>query len=127
MVAMVAGRRFRTPGVSGREADQRFSRIEDLWRDNEAFCRNTRQDPVWTDVALWAADWLRKGEMRVVLPPLDDLLASYGDGDPTVGHAASRAVALQGSKSGSEGRQLGDNRFRFASTGLNSCSGRGRK
>jgi hypothetical protein len=34
----IAGRRFRLPaGVEGREADERFLRIERLWKDNEVF------------------------------------------------------------------------------------------
>ena len=77
---LIAGKRFRTPaGVSTREADQRFSRIEDLWRDNETFCRRIGREPEWTEIALWAADVLRKGELRAPLPPIDDFLWSFGD------------------------------------------------
>lgn len=77
---LIAGKRFRTPaGVSTREADQRFSRIEDLWHDNERFCRRIRREPEWTEIALWAADLLRKGELRSPLPPIDDILWSFDD------------------------------------------------
>jgi hypothetical protein len=77
---LIAGKRFRTPaGVSTREADQRFSRIEDLWRDNEEFCQRIGRHQEWTEIALWAADKLRKGELRIPLPPIDDILWSFGD------------------------------------------------
>ena len=82
---MIAGQRFRSPaGVGIHEANQRFSRIEELWQDNEAFCQQIGRDPEWTDIALWAAEHLRKGELRIPLPPLDDILASYGDQDWSV-------------------------------------------
>jgi hypothetical protein len=75
---MIAGRRFRVPqGVGDREADQRFSRIEDLWRDNEAFCQRIRREVEWTDIALWAAEHLRRGELRIPIPPIDEILPSY--------------------------------------------------
>jgi hypothetical protein len=75
---MIAGWRFRAPlGVGDREADQRFSRIEDLWRDNEAFCRRIRREVEWTDIALWAAEHLRKGELRIPIPPIGEILPSY--------------------------------------------------
>jgi hypothetical protein len=77
---LIAGKRFRTPaGVSTREADQRFSRIEDLWRDNEKFCHRIGRDHDWIEVALSAADGLRKGELRITLPSIDDILLSFGD------------------------------------------------
>ena len=77
---LIAGKRFRLPsGVSGHEADQRFLLIERLWRDNESFCRKNWLDPAWTDSALWAADQIRNGIARIPLPPIDDILASYGD------------------------------------------------
>lgn len=79
---MIAGRRFRLPtGVDSQEADRRFARIEDAWQDNESFCRRFRIDVVWTELGLWAADLLRVGKTRVPLPPIDDLLASFGDGE----------------------------------------------
>ena len=77
---LIAGRRFRTPaGVSPREAEQRFLKIEALWRDNEEFCRNIGRPVEWTHIAVWAAERLRKGDVRVSLPPIDDTLASYGE------------------------------------------------
>ncbi len=75
---LIAGRRFRaTAGVDPREAEQRFLKIEALWRDNEQFCSRIGRPPQWTDIAIWAAEALRKGEVRVSLPPIDDILASY--------------------------------------------------
>lgn len=63
---LVAGRRFRLPpDISSHEADRRFARIEDLWHDNEAFCHKTGRSAEWTRIALWAADFLRRGEMHV--------------------------------------------------------------
>lgn len=48
---MIAGRRVRVPhGAGDREGDQRFPRIEDLWRDNEAFCQRIRREVEWTDI-----------------------------------------------------------------------------
>ena len=77
---LIAGRRFRTPaGVSPREAEHRFSKIEALWRDNEKICRNIGRPVEWTHIAVWAAERLRKGDVRVSLPPIDDTLASYGE------------------------------------------------
>lgn len=79
---MIAGMRFRTPGVSGPEADKRFDRIDDVWRDNEAFCRRQlRAEPHWNHIALWAAESIRKGELRVPLPPIDDILPTYDEAD----------------------------------------------
>ena len=79
---LIAGRRFRTPaGVDHREAEQRFLKIEGVWRDNETFCRRIGIPPHWTDIAVWAAEALRKGEVRVPLPPIDDILASYEESD----------------------------------------------
>jgi len=75
----IAGKRFRlTAGVDGREADERFQRIEALWRDNENFCRKEKRSTDWTETALWAAEFLRRGALRVPLPPIDDILDSYG-------------------------------------------------
>lgn len=75
---MIAGKRLRTPGVTGDEADKRFSRIEQLWEDNERFCeRQLKRGPDWTPIALWAAEAFRLGEVRVSLPPIDDILGSY--------------------------------------------------
>lgn len=79
---MVAGKRFRVPaGVELQEAEKRFARIEDAWQDNEAFCRRYRPDVLWTDLALWVADYLRLGKARIPIPPIDELLASFGDGE----------------------------------------------
>lgn len=65
---MIAGQRFRAPfGVGEREADHRFHCIEQVWSDNEAFCRRLRIEVRWTDIALWAAEALRKGEVRIRL------------------------------------------------------------
>ena len=55
----------------------RFDRIESLWRDNETFCRHVGREVGWTYLALWAAEYLRKGETLVPPPPTDDILASY--------------------------------------------------
>jgi len=75
---LIAGRRFRVPaGVDFREAEQRFLRIESLWRDNETFCRKVGRPLEWTHIADWAAECIRKGDVRVPLPPIDDILASY--------------------------------------------------
>lgn len=77
---MIAGQRFRLPhGVGDREADQRFSRLEDLWKDNEAFCRRIGRDVEWTDIALWTAEYLKRGELRIPIPPIDEILPSYSD------------------------------------------------
>ncbi|MHB8897865.1 MAG: hypothetical protein ACYC6Y_03865 [Thermoguttaceae bacterium] len=79
---MIAGLRFRLPhGVGDREADQRFSRIEDLWKDNEAFCRRIGREVEWTDIALWAAEYLKRGELRIPIPPIDEILPSYAQRD----------------------------------------------
>ena len=75
---LIADKRFRVPaGVSSQEADQRFLLIERLWRDNEAFCARIRRQPEWTYIALWAADQLKNGVVRIPLPPTDDILCSY--------------------------------------------------
>ena len=75
---LIAGRRFRLPaGLDAREAEQRFLRIETLWRDNERFCRGFGCELAWTEMALWAAEFLRRGDLRLPLPPLDDILGSY--------------------------------------------------
>lgn len=77
---MVAGRRFRLPkGVNGHDADQRFARIEALWEDNESFCRRICRDVEWTDIALWAAERFKQGELRITLPPIGEILPSYSD------------------------------------------------
>lgn len=83
---MIAGRRFRLPaGVDHHEADRRFARIEETWQDNEAFCRRYSGNLVWTDVALWVAERLKTGEVRIPIPPIDELLASFGDGEWHIG------------------------------------------
>ena len=77
---LIAGKRFRLPaGVSSQEADQRFLMIERLWRDNEAFCHKIDREAQWTDIALWAAEKIRHGVPRIPVPPIDDILASYGE------------------------------------------------
>lgn len=77
---LIAEKRFRLPvGVSGPEAEQRFLLIERLWRDNEAFCREIHRAAQWTEIALWAAESIRHGTPRIPLPPIDDILASYGE------------------------------------------------
>ena len=79
---MIAGRRFRLPaGVGQHEADRRFTRIEEAWQDNEAFCRRYCDSLVWTEMALWVAERLKTGEARIPIPPIDELLASFGDGE----------------------------------------------
>lgn len=79
---MIAGLRFRLPhGLGDREADQRFARIEDLWKDNEAFCRRIGREVEWTDIALWAAEYLKRGELRIPIPPIDEILPSYAERD----------------------------------------------
>jgi len=77
---MIAGKRFRTPGLPpGDESSRRLDRIDQLWLENEAFCNRVRRDVEWTDIALWAADALRHGKVRIPLPSIDDVLASFGD------------------------------------------------
>lgn len=76
---LIAGRRFRAPaGVETREADYRFSRIEALWRDNEQFCLQAQRPADWTPIATWAAEHIRKGDPRVPLPSIEDILATFG-------------------------------------------------
>lgn len=75
---MIAGRRFRLPaGLSSQEADRRFGWIEELWTDNESFCKKSDIEIVWTDIALWAAESFRKGERRVPVPPIDEILPTF--------------------------------------------------
>ena len=75
---LIAGRRFRLPaGLDAREAEQRFLRIETLWRDNERFCQGFECELAWTKIALWAAEFLRWGDLRIPLPPLSEILGSY--------------------------------------------------
>jgi len=79
---MIAGERFRTPGVSGTEADKRFDRIEEVWKDNEVFSRTQlRVEPCWNHIAFWAANSIRSGELRVPPPPIDDVIAIYDEAD----------------------------------------------
>lgn len=79
---MIAGRRFRLPsGLIQRDAELRFGWIEELWADNERFCRKLGREIEWTDIGLWAADKYRHGERRVPLPPIDDILPSYEGGE----------------------------------------------
>lgn len=79
---MKAGIRFRTPGVTGADADKRFARIDQLWDDNQRFCENyLKQDAKWTPIALWAAESFRQGEFRVPLPPIDDIFPCYEDSE----------------------------------------------
>lgn len=76
----IAGERFRLPaGLESREVEHRFLLMEKIWSDNEAFCIHIGREPVWTDIALWAANCIKKGDARIPLPPIDDILASYGD------------------------------------------------
>jgi hypothetical protein len=76
---LIAGKRFRAPaGVDAKTADQRFSRIEDVWRDNEQFCVLARRPPDWTPIAIWAAECILKGHPRVPLPSIHDVLATIG-------------------------------------------------
>ncbi len=90
---MIAGKRFRTPGVTGPEAERRFDRIEDIWKDNEAFCNiHLMTEPHWNHVALWAANSIRMGERRVPLPPLDDVLATYDEADCVLPPKVSNVV-----------------------------------
>jgi|GEM_PF-3010260 len=77
---LIAGKRFRLPaGVSSHEADLRFGLIERLWVDNEFFCRQHHLEFEWTYIALWAAEQIRIGIPRIPQPPIDDVLASFGD------------------------------------------------
>ncbi len=79
---LIAGRRWRSPaGLSKSEAERRFFRIEQVWQDSEAFCQRIGVTLHWTDVAIWAAEQIRKGELRIPLPPLDDIMTDYGDVD----------------------------------------------
>ena len=90
---MIAGKRFRTPGVTGPEAEKRFDRIEDIWKDNEAFCtKHLTTEPHWNHVALWAANSIRMGERRVPLPQLDDVLATYDEADCVLPPKVSNVV-----------------------------------
>lgn len=76
----LAGERFRVPaGVSSIDAELRFLLIHRLWADNEGFCRRHSLEMTWTYIALWAAERIRLGVPRIPLPPIDDVLASFGD------------------------------------------------
>ncbi|HVX12196.1 MAG TPA: hypothetical protein VHC22_13525 [Pirellulales bacterium] len=75
---LIAGERFRLPvGVEAREADQRFLHIEEIWSDNQAFCERFGKRLVWTDIAIWATEHVRRGEQRVPLPSTDDIITSF--------------------------------------------------
>ena len=76
---LIAGRRFRAPaGVDAKTADQRFSRIEDVWRDNEQFCVQFGRPAEWTPIPTWAAEHILKGHARVPLPSNGDFVATFG-------------------------------------------------
>ncbi len=79
---LIAGRRFRLPaGLDAREAERRFLLIEALWRDNQNFCRQFDCELDWVEIALWAADHVRRGQLRVPLPPFDYIASSIAFGD----------------------------------------------
>jgi hypothetical protein len=79
---LVAGRRFRAPtGVDPREAEQRFLRIEALWRDNEEFCRTIGCPLEWTGIANWAAERLRKPTAAAESPVTISLVFNVRGGD----------------------------------------------
>lgn len=76
----LAGVRFRVPAsVSSQEAELRFALINRLWVDNESFCRRYSLEFEWTYIALWAAERIRIGVPKIPLPPIDDVLASFGE------------------------------------------------
>lgn len=76
----IAGRRFRCPkGTSKQEADRRFLLIEQLWRDNEAFCQRKDRPVEWNDLVSDVADIIRQGSKRVPLPDLDALFEYFPD------------------------------------------------
>ena len=90
---MIAGKRFRTPGVSGSEANKRFDRIEDVWKDNEIFCqRQLVTEPSWNYIALWAAESIRKGDLRIQIPPIDDIVGTYWEADQSLPNKLSEIV-----------------------------------
>ena len=61
----IAGTRFRCPkGTSRQEADRRFLLIEQLWRDNEAFCYRTGRPVEWNSLVAGIADTIRMGKAR---------------------------------------------------------------
>lgn len=90
---MIAGERFRTPGISGSEANQRFDRIEDVWRDNKIFCqRQLVAEPNWNYIARWAAESIRKGDLRIQIPPIDDIVGTYWEADQSLPPKLSEIV-----------------------------------
>jgi len=87
----IAGRRFRCPkGVSGQESDRRFLLLEQLWRDNEAFCKQKDRPVEWNDLVSGIADAIRQGKRRVPLPDLEALFEYFPD-EPEVS-AISRLI-----------------------------------
>lgn len=76
----IAGHRFRfSADASKKEVEQRIVRLEQLWDENEAFCRKIGRSVEWTDMALWAGNHIRLGELRIPFPPIDEILPSFGD------------------------------------------------
>ena len=76
----IAGKRFRCPkGTSRQESDRRFLLIEQLWRDNEAFCQRTGRPVEWNSLVSNLADTIRLGNGRVPLPDLDTLFEYFPD------------------------------------------------
>ncbi len=77
---MIAGKRFRTPGLQpGDESSCRLDRIDQLWLKIEAFHSRGRRNVKWTDIALWAAHEFRHGKVQIPLPSIDDVLASFAN------------------------------------------------
>lgn len=73
---MIAGLRFRTPGLApGDESNRRLDRIDQLWVENESFCIRVGRETDWTEIALWTADALRHGKVQIPLPTIDHVLA----------------------------------------------------
>lgn len=79
---LIAGKRYRLPaGLDAREAERRFLQIEALWKDNERFCREFECEAAWVEIALFAAEQLRLGKLRIPMPPIEDISSSFGTAD----------------------------------------------
>ena len=66
-------------GTSRQETDRRFLLIEQLWRDNEAFCQRHDRPVEWNSLVSDLADAIRLGKGRVPLPNLDTLFEYFPD------------------------------------------------
>jgi integrase len=74
----IAGVRFRCPkDTPPQEADRRFLLIEQVWRDNEAFCQRMDRPLEWNSLVSGVADAIRLGARRVPLPDLNTLFEFF--------------------------------------------------